>query len=165
MIPLAQLKSKFVAFTAIAAFTAGVVAGSWTVWKFVKAAQIDALEAQLALERENKIESIGALKRLHAKQLAMVKGRVEFREVIKHVKDDSACDIPVPVVRVLENYRQGRVSREATPRAGDTTAATQAPLAVSQRQELEGHRELAELYHQCRNQLIEIKRLVYGDDR
>ena len=162
---------------ALSAALAAGFAGGWKVASWRVSAQEQArLEAALAdaqAERDRTVaaladaeaerdRTVAALGDWYRSRLRIAEAKARAKEVIREkVVDRRECDIPGPVVRLLDAHRQGLP--EAT--GGAAEGATESPTAggLPQRAELQAHADLGDLYQTCRQQIIALRRWYRSD--
>jgi len=133
-------------------FVFGMTSGGWSVHKLHKAGERDAIEKILIAERESNEQARASENALHQKELEIAKAQVKVKEVIKYVKDNPECDIPPATASLLEAHRQGLHNSTGTAENTGTTAK------LTQSREIEGHFVVADMFIQCRTQIIELNK-------
>jgi len=142
----------------IAALVVATGYGVWSVATWRCAAQEQArLEAALAEAQAERDRTVAALGDWYRHQLQVAEARGRTKEVIREkVVDRRECDVPEPVVRLLDAHRQG-LPEAAGGAAGG--AAESAPVGgLPQRAELQAHADLGDLYQACRQQIMALRR-------
>lgn len=129
-------------------------AGGWLVYQVGQGLQADEYQQKLADLEETRQADRVAIVGLYEDKLRIARSQVKTREVIRYVEDSRECDIPEPVGRMLDARRQG--VPEATNRTPTDTRDAAGAAAVSQRQELAAHADLADRFQACRSQLIRL---------
>ena len=141
-----------------AGFAGGWKAASWRA----SAQEQTRLEAALADAQAERDRTVAALGDWYRSRLRIAEAKARAKEVIREkVVDRRECDIPGPVVRLLDAHRQGLP--EAT--GGAAEGATESPTAggLPQRAELQAHADLGDLYQTCRQQIIALRRWYEQD--
>jgi len=136
-------------------FSVGVASGIWGMAKFHKAEKIAELEKIIELKDAAYNKALTVSGAFYKKQLEISDSQVKVREVIKHVKDDSTCDIPAPTAWMLDAHRSGMSQGTTGTFEGSRIAPT--TDIVSQSQELTGHFDIADRFILCREQIIQLK--------
>ena len=148
---------------ALSAALAAGFAGGWQVASWRASAQEQArLEAALANARAERDRTVAALGDWYRSRLRIAEAKARAKEVLREkVVDRRECDIPAPVVRLLDAHRQGLPEAAGGAAGGAAESATSGGL--SQRAELQAHADLGDLYQTCRQQIIALRRW-YGSD-
>lgn len=148
-----QLWALALGATLAAGFAGGYKVAGWRV-SAQEQARLEAALAETQAERDRTVAALGDWYR-HQLQVAEARGRT--KEVIREkVVDRRECDVPEPVVRLLDAHRQG-LPEAAGGAAGG--AAESAPVGgLPQRAELQAHADLGDLYQTCRQQIMALRR-------